>query len=348
MSNPVHLLNSHGNQSGYNSLAAVYKACGDAMRIEILRILGSDIYGVLELSFIFGLKQSAMSHHLKVLAKAGLVETQREGNSIFYRRPLGAADWLPDKFSQHLFQQLDALPISPAVQSSIEEIGRQRAEQSRAFFAKNASTFKKQQELIAEYPLYAEPMAELIQRGNTENLQTALEIGPGKGEFLEILAASFPRLTALDNAQAMLALAEETVAQTGLNGIEFIHGTADELVTAGRKFDVIVMNMVLHHVPSPGALILDCGQLLNPGGSLFISELRKHDQSWAREACGDIWLGFEVDEIQQWASKANLHARETVYIGVRNGFQLQLHRFELTTADPPDLAVTRGTKADNR
>lgn len=71
-----------------DTLAPVFKASGDPLRLEILRVLRRDTFGVLELSQIFDMRQSGMSHHLKVMHRAGLLEPQREGNAIFYRRPL--------------------------------------------------------------------------------------------------------------------------------------------------------------------------------------------------------------------------------------------------------------------
>src|SRR3954462_1825364 len=68
------------------SLPNLLKAAGDGFRLEILRVLAQDSFGVLELCRIFAAKQSGMSHHLKVLTSAGLLSTRREGNSIFYRR----------------------------------------------------------------------------------------------------------------------------------------------------------------------------------------------------------------------------------------------------------------------
>ena len=71
-----------------DALAALCKASGDALRLNILRALANDSFGVLELAQIFATGQSGISHHLKVLAQAGLVATRREGNAIFYRRAL--------------------------------------------------------------------------------------------------------------------------------------------------------------------------------------------------------------------------------------------------------------------
>ena len=73
----------------------------------------------------------------------------------------------------------------------------------------------------------------------------------------------------------------------------------------------------------------------------LISELCSHDQSWAREACGDLWLGFEQEDLSRWASAAGLLPGESLYIGLKNGFQIQLRHF----AQPLERAAfSYGTK----
>jgi len=312
----------------YDLLATVYKAAGDSLRLEILKLLGGDTYGVLELTHIFAVKQSAMSHHLKVLATAGLVESQREGNSIFYRRPLVTQNDPLTPSRQQIYQSLDPLPISLDIQQGIEQIRHQRTEQSQAFFAKNIHQFKAQQELIARFSLYAEPMKALIAEKMSATRNQALEIGPGEGGFLIALSELFDRVIAVDNSPAMLKRARQTAHEEALQQIEFIEGSTEQLIPNQKySFDAIVMNMVLHHVPCPDLLIRDCEQLLRPGGMLFISELNEHQQSWARESCGDVWLGFKGEQLSQWANKAGLRNGENIFIGVRNGFQVQLRQF---------------------
>lgn len=317
----------HNDYHAVKNLAFVYKAAGDPMRLEILHILGEDTYGVLELATIFSLQQSAMSHHLKVLASAGLVETQREGNSIFYRRPLLTRDNPLDSAKAQLFTVLDENPVSASIAEQIKTVSGLRADQSQAFFAKNADQFKKQQELIAGFALYADPLADLLGRKVQQQRDTALEIGPGEGGFLPVLSKLFNKVTAVDNSQSMLAKARQAAGANQLNNVEFIFGTTTDVIKQKHPFNVIVMNMVLHHVPSPASLIQDCATLLCSGGMLFISELNKHHQTWVRENCGDVWLGFDANELSQWAGAASLDEGENIFIGIRNGFQIQLRQF---------------------
>ncbi|MFT5794442.1 MAG: DNA-binding transcriptional ArsR family regulator, partial [Saprospiraceae bacterium] len=56
-----------------SSLLSFCKATADGLRLDILRALSAESFGVLELCRIFDTPQSGMSHHLKILATAGLV-----------------------------------------------------------------------------------------------------------------------------------------------------------------------------------------------------------------------------------------------------------------------------------
>ena len=53
-----------------------------------------------------------------------------------------------------------------------------------------------------------------------------------------------------------------------------------------------------------------------------------HDQAWAREACGDLWLGFAPSDLAGWAALAGLVEHHNLYLALRNGFRLQLRVFQ--------------------
>ncbi|QSP94884.1 metalloregulator ArsR/SmtB family transcription factor [Marinobacter salinisoli] len=323
-------MNAHADQLvSVTSLAPIFKASGDPMRLEILRVLRRDTFGVLELSQLFDMRQSGMSHHLKVLHKAGLLEPQREGNAIFYRRPLHLdSDKLTDQIIRQIFETVDQIALPESLQERINAIRTQRADQSQAFFARHAEQFREQQELIASFELYAEPVAQLLrQRATKQNWQTALEIGPGEGAFLHVLSGLASHVVALDNSKDMLAKATRTCIDERLHNVDLIEGVTDTLLGRGDNFDLVVANMVLHHVPSPADIFLDAAALMNSEGCLVISELCSHDQDWAKQNCGDLWLGFEPEELTAWAADAGLAAGEQLFIGLRNGFQIQVREF---------------------
>ena len=130
-------------------LAALCKASGDPRRLQVLRVLRHDSLGVLELCSIFDMRQPAMSHHLKVLASAGLVTSRREGNTIFYRRAPLSQHRALTALQNSLFLAVDQLLLPAPVVQRLALLHAQRAQSSQQFFQQNADKFRAQQDLIA-------------------------------------------------------------------------------------------------------------------------------------------------------------------------------------------------------
>jgi ArsR family transcriptional regulator len=134
-------------------------------------------------------------------------------------------------------------------------------------------------------------------------------------------------VVALDNSREMLGQAQRFASENALANIEFIHGDTASALRSGIEADCIVLNMVLHHVPSPAAIFQDLARMLRPQGTLLVTELCRHDQLWTQEACGDLWQGFEPEELTQWAEAAGLAPGHGVYLAQRNGFRVQIRQF---------------------
>nr|WP_197515611.1 metalloregulator ArsR/SmtB family transcription factor [Mycobacterium sp. E1747] len=68
-------------------LAAMFKALGDPVRLRLLSLIASNPGGeacVCEISATFDLSQPTISHHLKLLRSAGLVDCERRGTWVYY------------------------------------------------------------------------------------------------------------------------------------------------------------------------------------------------------------------------------------------------------------------------
>jgi len=320
-----------------DALAAYSKASADPLRLNILRILGEGSFGVLELCQIFEIKQSSMSHHLKILANAELVTTRREGNSIFYRRALpninskGAnAPWFD--LTQVLFSTLDTLAPSESISQRLQGLYQERALNSQEFFTKHASEFHEKQDLIASHEQYGETLQDLVATLNLKQAHTALEIGPGEGELLPALSKRFQQVIGLDVSKAMLEKANTKVSEQQLENIELLHGDCQLALEQNVQADLVTCNMVLHHVPAPKEIFNHSAELLKPGGCLLITDLCAHDQAWARESCGDLWLGFAPEDLSSWAKEAQLLEEQTQFLALRNGFQIQFRTFRRAVA----------------
>jgi ArsR family transcriptional regulator len=310
-----------------DTLAALCKASGDRLRLRILRVLHRDSFGVSELCSILDVRQPALSHHLKILAAAGLVASRREGNSIFYRRnPRGAPAGL-EALHSAVLAAIDQSELPGAMRDNIDQLYARRALSSRSFFAENAHKFREQQDLIASYEQYAATVAEALDSAPLTTRRTALEVGPGDGAFLAELSTRFEQVVALDNAREMLERARQRAEDLELGNIHFIHGDTTATELADLQADCVVINMVLHHTPSPAEIFADVAARLAPGGIVLVTELCRHDQAWARENCGDLWLGFEPDDLSQWAQEAGLADVSSLFLAQRNGFQIQVRLF---------------------
>jgi ArsR family transcriptional regulator, arsenate/arsenite/antimonite-responsive transcriptional repressor len=68
-------------------LAATFKALGDPVRLRLLSLIASHPGGqacVCEISSSFDVSQPTISHHLKMLRSAGLLDCERRGTWVYY------------------------------------------------------------------------------------------------------------------------------------------------------------------------------------------------------------------------------------------------------------------------
>jgi ubiquinone/menaquinone biosynthesis C-methylase UbiE len=104
--------------------------------------------------------------------------------------------------------------------------------------------------------------------GGREGLD-ALDIGCGTGFLSLELAARGHRVTGIDFAPAMLALAKEKAAASGA-AIRFEEADAEQLPFAAGSFDLVITRHVLWTLPHPEAAIDEWIRVLRPGGRLAV------------------------------------------------------------------------------
>ena len=76
------------NETAAAGLAQVFKALGDPVRLRLVSLIGAHQGGeacVCDLTAAFSLTQPTISHHLKVLREAGLIDSERRGTWVYYR-----------------------------------------------------------------------------------------------------------------------------------------------------------------------------------------------------------------------------------------------------------------------
>src|ERR687893_365395 len=84
------------DRAGAERIATLAKALGDPIRVQIVDVLRKHAgeVCVCELVPLFDLSQPTVSHHLKVLRDAGIVESEKQGLWAYYYVVPGALDEL--------------------------------------------------------------------------------------------------------------------------------------------------------------------------------------------------------------------------------------------------------------
>ena len=80
-------------------LAGTFKALADPTRVAIVNRLAAAECCVCDLTAAFDLSQPTVSHHLRILRDAGLVDAERRGTWAFYRLVPDAVDRLQGIFT---------------------------------------------------------------------------------------------------------------------------------------------------------------------------------------------------------------------------------------------------------
>jgi len=79
-----------------------------------------------------------------------------------------------------------------------------------------------------------------------KNLEYALDIGCGKGEFAKALAHRAKKVIGVDLSEQMISMAK---ADTATDNIEYVLGDVMELELENSKYDCIASIATMHHLP---------------------------------------------------------------------------------------------------
>jgi 2-polyprenyl-3-methyl-5-hydroxy-6-metoxy-1,4-benzoquinol methylase len=120
--------------------------------------------------------------------------------------------------------------------------------------------------MLGDYKWYSDKFSEIGGKVNGRKLDV-LDFGCGTGFASQMLVQNgFPysKLVCLDLSEEML-----NAARKKLNGAENIDFVKSLNVVTGERFDLIIINSVLHHFPDPDKLIKKLEEALKPGGRII-------------------------------------------------------------------------------
>jgi ArsR family transcriptional regulator len=277
-----------------------FRLLGDRNRLRMLCILARGPLNVSEICTILELRQPNVSQHLKKLLDAGVVSRQGRAGWVYYS--LNSADSFVVDLSGFVGRWKDRLSSSGyerdmrRLATCYEERGRK----SQEFFDRSASEWSELERLMPDPESYVSDILRVLPKDGT-----IAELGCGTGKLLRELAAISASVIGVDNSEGMLARARDsTHGDIFSDRIELRLGRAEHLPLADNSADAVVAHMVLHHLPEPIEAIRESHRVLREGGRIVIVDLSAHDELSLREVHGDLWPGFQVEQLESWLSSA--------------------------------------------
>ncbi len=105
-----------------------------------------------------------------------------------------------------------------------------------------------------------------------------LDVGTGTARIPILLCRADPdvQVIGIDLAESMLKIGRDNVEQASLAGrirLERLDAKALELTDA--RFDAVISNSIIHHIPDPEPVLAGMVRFVRPGGTVFVRDLAR-------------------------------------------------------------------------
>ncbi len=274
---------------------SILKALADETRLRLCMLLHRFEFNVGELVEVFGMGQSRISRHLKILTDCGLVTFRRDGLWVFYS---GVGQGMGHELFSAMLPHLEGEPLYAGDRVRAEAVIAERSRATQRFFDAIAGDWEGlRKEVLGELDLIQEIASRVDTRG------ALLDMGCGTGELLCALHTKAGRLIGVDSSQKMLETARRRLVHCGAE-VSLRIGELEHLPLRDGEVDLAVASMALHHLSEPERGIEEACRVLSPGGRMIIAEFLKHELETMRFSHKDRWLGFSQEQLEEWLSLA--------------------------------------------
>ena len=318
-----------------DDLVAALRACAEPTRLRILALAARGAFCVTEFTEILGQSQPRLSRHLRLLCEAGVLERLREGANAWFGLP-------PEDAEGYALVRavLDRLPPADDVLAADRrQAARVLAERARAAtetFRKKGAEWDEMRAL--DLPAQAVEQA-LLNLLPARDVGRMLDIGTGTGRLLELLAPRVSAGVGVDASRAMLALARARLARSDLSHCTVRLADMYRLPLPDAAFDLVVMQMVLHHAEDPASTLAEAARVLRPGGRMVVIDLAPHANDECLHRLAHRWPGFAEDRMRALLRGAG--AAPGAAMSVPGALEVRLWSAErLATVRAADLALT--------
>jgi 2-polyprenyl-6-hydroxyphenyl methylase/3-demethylubiquinone-9 3-methyltransferase len=153
----------------------------------------------------------------------------------------------------------------------------------------------------------------------------AVDIGCGGGILAEAMTESGASVTAIDMAEAPLAVARLHLLESGAE-VDYRRTTAEALAEAETgQYDIVTCLEMLEHVPDPSRIVRSCAELVRPGGHVFFSTINRNPKSFVFAIVGAEYIlrllprgtheyekFIRPSELEEWARDAGLTLKTSI------------------------------------
>lgn len=137
---------------------------------------------------------------------------------------------------------------------------------------------------------------ELLSQIPADNHMSALEYGAGTALTSFQLINHLGMITAMDSSPEMVKITGEKIRASGTQNMRVLLFDLEKEDWKGENFDLVIIQMTLHHIIDTANILKKFHSLLNPGGYLAIADLYPEDGSFHNHTPG-LHNGFDPSRL---------------------------------------------------
>jgi ArsR family transcriptional regulator len=245
------------------------KALNDPTRLQILKLLQNGPFNVNEILSIFEMGQSRISRHLKILFDAELVYSRRDGVLFL----------------------LDSIDLVSQYYTASRVLLEDRNSHKKAYFNQIAPCWDRMKNDYIKGAEYYSVIKELC-----DPYTTITDAGCGTGDLIKYLSSEDKLLIGIDNSPKMLEIASKSINKLS---IDLRLGELSHLPLKDEETDIIILNLVLHHLEDESTIFSELLRVVKPKGKIIIADFLSHSLEEFRMLFHDFWLGFSENRIKE-------------------------------------------------